>query len=398
MRRRPPAAATASWLLILVLAIGLAWLAVAYDTLTGAADSSGFALFAVPLAVMALLTGSVGLVIRLRRPDNRIGGLMMVGPILMLSGFVGYAIGAYRAEMVGPGDPIGGLAVAWGSAVVLPGIFLTYPAVVLLFPDGHLPSPRWRLALAPVLAGLVGGSLLSLVTPTSTGDVLPANPLAIPGLTAELNAVAIGVSTLALVASVQLAVIAVIVRFRRAVGVERQQLKWLVASVALAGILFPISFLSDLNGLIDIASVVAVALIPSAIGMAILRYRLYEIDRLISRTLAWALVTAILVAVFVLLVVGLQAVLTGFTQGQTLAVAASTLVAFALFQPVRRRVQQAVDRRFDRSRYDGERVAATFAKRLRGQIDLAGVERDLGVTVASALSPTSTGIWLRGRR
>jgi len=142
----------------------------------------------------------------------------------------------------------------------------------------------------------------------------------------------------------------------------------------------------------------AIALIPGAIGMAILRYRLYEIDRLVSRTLAWALVTAILGAVYVVLVVGLQAVLSGVTQSQTRAVATSTLVAFALFQPLRRRVQRAVDRRFDRARYDGQRVAAAFAERLRDQIELAGVKRDLGATVRTALSPTSTGIWLRGRR
>jgi len=390
--------ATATWLLLLAVTVGLAWLAVAYDELTGVAVANGFAVFAVPLGAMALLTGTVGLVIRLRRPDNRIGSLMMVGPILMLSGFVGYSVGAYRAEAVVHGDPLGGLAVAWGSAVVVPGIFMTFPAVVLLFPEGHLPSPRWRVAIAPVMAALVGGSVLSLMTPTSSGDVLPPNPLAIPGLTGALNAIAIGVSTLSLFASVQLAVVAVIVRFRRATGVERQQLKWLVASVALAGILFPISFLSDVGGLFDIASVGAIALIPGAIGMAILRYRLYEIDRLVSRTLAWALVTAILGAVYVVLVVGLQAVLSGVTQSETLAVATSTLVAFALFQPLRRRVQRAVDRRFDRARYDGQRVAAAFAERLRDQIELAGVKRDLGATVRAALSPTSTGIWLRGRR
>jgi hypothetical protein len=265
---------------------------------------------------------------------------------------------------------------------------------VILFPDGHLPSRRWRFLMAPVLAALVTGSLVVLVTPVETG-FLPANPLAIPGLSVEINGAATGVSTLALVASVLLAVVAVVVRFRRAVGVERQQLKWLVASVPLAGILFPVSFLADLSGLVDVASVAAVALLPGAIGLAILRYRLYEIDRLVSRTLAWALVTGILVAVFVLLVVGLQAVLAGLTQGQTLAVAASTLVAFALFQPLRARVQRAVDRRFDRGRYDGERVAAAFGERLRDQVDLTGVERDFAGTVGEALSPATSAVWIR---
>jgi hypothetical protein len=396
MTDRSRIAATTTWLLLLAAAVGLVWLALAYDGLEGAADSSGFATFAFPLAAMALLTGSVGLLIRLRRPDNRIGRLMMLGPLLMLSGFAGYAVGAYRAEAVGATDLLGGLAAAWGGAAVLPGIFMTYPAVVILFPGGHLPSRRWRPAMALVLVALVVGSILTLVTPTS-GGVLPANPLAFPGLSAELNGMATGMSTLALVASVLLAVVAVVVRFRRAVGVERQQLKWLVASVALAGILFPVSFLTEIGpaGLIDVASVAAVALIPGAIGVAILRYRLYEIDRLVSRTVAWALVTGILVTVFVLLVVGLQAALTGFTQGQTLAVAASTLVAFALFQPVRRRVQSAVDRRFDRARYDGERTATAFSVRLQQRIDLNAVESDLTDTVSLALRPSYTGVWIR---
>ncbi len=137
---------------------------------------------------------------------------------------------------------------------------------------------------------------------------------------------------------------------------------------------------------------------PVAIGIAILRYRLYEIDRLISRTIGWAAVTGILAAVFVVLVVTLQALLTPITDESTIAVAASTLVAFALFQPLRRRVQHAVDRRFDRARYDGERVSAAFAERLRDQVDLVGLERDLGSTVSAALSPASTVVWLRGVR
>jgi hypothetical protein len=140
---------------------------------------------------------------------------------------------------------------------------------------------------------------------------------------------------------------------------------------------------------------VGLLLVPVAVGIAVTRHRLYEIDRLLSRTIGWALVTGLLLALFGATVVGLQALLADVTQGQTLAVAASTLVAFALFQPVRRRVQSAVDRRFDRSRYDGERTAAAFADRLRDQIDLASLETDIGATVAAALRPTSTGVWIR---
>jgi DNA integrity scanning protein DisA with diadenylate cyclase activity len=180
--------------------------------------------------------------------------------------------------------------------------------------------------------------------------------------------------------------------------VERQQLKWLVASVPLAGILFPVSFLSELSGLVDIASVAAVALIPGAIGLAVLRYRLYEIDRLVSRTLAWALVTGILVTVFALLVVGLQAVLAGLTQGQTLAVAASTLVAFALFQPLRARVQRAVDRRFNRTRVDTQRAIDGFGAHVRESIDLDDLNARLTAAITETVQPSRAGLWIRNVR
>ena len=134
---------------------------------------------------------------------------------------------------------------------------------------------------------------------------------------------------------------------------------------------------------------------PLAIGIAVVRYRLYEIDRIISRTIGWALVTGLLVAVFIGGVLALQALLADFTQGQTLAVAASTLVAFALFQPVRRRVQRAVDRRFDRARYDGERTAAAFAERLRDEVDLVTLAAELQGTVGAAVRPTISSLWLR---
>lgn len=140
-----------------------------------------------------------------------------------------------------------------------------------------------------------------------------------------------------------------------------------------------------------------VATVAGAVAMVAVIARLHEIDRIVSRTLGWALVTGMLAVVFVAVVVALQALLAQFSNASTLAVAASTLVAFALFQPLRRRVQHAVDRRFDRGRYDGERTAAAFAERLRGTVELGGLESDLTETVRSALRPGSTLLWIRGR-
>ncbi len=188
---------------------------------------------------------------------------------------------------------------------------------------------------------------------------------------AVLGAIA-GLGSLAILLALVLGIAAIATRFRRATGVERAQLKWLLATAIPAAVLVPLS-LSDVGSslpFIDLISVVTLPLMALAIALAILRYRLYDIDRIVSRTVSWTLVTGLLVAVFAGGVLALQTLLTDVTQGETLAVAASTLVAFALFQPVRRRVQRAVDRRFDRARYDGQMTVDAFAREIRDEVDL----------------------------
>jgi hypothetical protein len=196
--------------------------------------------------------------------------------------------------------------------------------------------------------------------------------------------------------------LAILVRYRRSNGIERAQVKWLAAALIPAALFFPLSWATDIGpddgGLIDVLSVVTMAFVPLSILVAILRYRLYDIDRLISRTVSWAVITGGLVAVFAGLVIGLQAVLDGVTQGGTVAVAISTLVAFALFQPLRRRVQHAVDRRFDRARYDGERTAEAFAQRLSAEIDLETLAGELRATASATVRPSTATIWLAERR
>jgi hypothetical protein len=174
-----------------------------------------------------------------------------------------------------------------------------------------------------------------------------------------------------------------------------------VAVVGLGAIVLPVSLIVPADAAPELANVftsvtiLTLFALPVVIAIAVLRYRLFEIDRVVSRTIGWAVVTGSLLAVFGGAVVGLQALLADVTQGQTLAVAASTLVAFALFQPLRRRVQAAVDRRFDRARVDADRTASAFADRLRDQIDLGGVEADIAGTIEAALRPSSTGVWVR---
>jgi hypothetical protein len=201
---------------------------------------------------------------------------------------------------------------------------------------------------------------------------------------------------------------AVITRYRRGDGVERLQIRWFASAVAITAIGFLGSASSYLLGTtstpistsITLVAYAGIMLMPVAIGIAVLRYRLFEIDRIISRTIGWAVVTGILGIVFSGTIVGLQGILAGVTQAQTLAVAASTLVAFVLFQPLRRRVQAFVDHRFNRARYDAERTAAAFGDRQRDQVNIAGVTGDIAATIDAALSPRTVTVWIRspGRR
>jgi hypothetical protein len=196
----------------------------------------------------------------------------------------------------------------------------------------------------------------------------------------------------------------VVVRVWRATGIERQQLRWFTASIAALVAAVTIGMASafivpslGVSGVAWIPGMVAFMLVPIAVGIAVLRYRLFEIDRIISRTLSWALVTGVLMVTFAGGVIALQAVLADFTQGATLAIAGSTLIAFALFQPVRRRVQRAVDRRFDRARYDGQRVIDTFARQLRDEVDLDRLRTALIATADDVVRPVSASVWLRSR-
>jgi peptidoglycan/LPS O-acetylase OafA/YrhL len=191
-------------------------------------------------------------------------------------------------------------------------------------------------------------------------------------------------------------------RYWRATGLLKLQMRWLVAAlaaivVAIAIGLIILAVAGDDAVYAWIPAMLAYPLVPLAIGIAVLRYRLYEIDRLISRTIGWALVTAMLIGAFLLLVLASTELLQPLTGGNTLAVAGSTLIVVALFAPLRGRVQRAVDRRFDRARYDGERLLGAFGERLRDEVDLETVRNDFLATVDQAVRPASVGLWLRER-
>ena len=275
------------------------------------------------------------------------------------------------------------------------------PLIILVFPDGRLPSPRWRLAvggyLALGLADMAVQAQMSAYALThhrtqvdTSGQLLLSN---------GSYSVFFGPVGLIFFAMWLLAVAYQIVRWRRAGGESRQQLSWLMAGGAVA-------FVSFIAGVVIAAHhgiwqtvravvVIGVAALPAGMGVAILKYRLYEIDRIISRTLAYTIVTGLLVGVYVGLVLLATRVL---SLNSPVAVAASTLAVAALFSPARRGVQRVVDRRFNRVRYDGDRTVEAFAARLKDAVDLDTVGADLAGAVSQALEPVHVSVWVNERR
>jgi hypothetical protein len=348
--------------------------------------------------------GVVGFVVALRRPGNPLGWLMLgAAGFLVLSGDAGaYAVADYRLRH---GDlPLGWVAVllqpGWAPAVSLFGL------AVLLFPDGRLPSPRWRWVLwvyAAVAAAWVAGVIYisagaivgHRVHVDSTGNLLALDHPA--GSNAWWGMVQ-GVFFLVLAAFWLATVAGQVLSYRRSSGERRLQLKWLVGGSAIAAVggvlgVWLSSNPSQIVRIVGSIGIVAVLALPVSMGVAILKYRLYDIDRIISRTLAYAVVTGLLIGMYAGLVLLATRVLSLHSQ---VAVAAATLAAVALFNPLRRRVQRAVDRRFNRARYDAELTVAAFAAGLKDAVDLDAVRDDLAGVVSAALEPAHVSVWIRG--
>ena len=341
----------------------------------------------------------VGALLTARVPGNPIGPLILAAGALLATTI---AIGTLAVV----GAPRGTVPVEWlAIAAIVNDLGFLVPIVLILigipliFPDGRLLSPRWRWIVVLAASALLAQAVAQVLTPGPLGAPEVPNPFAQPALGAVVNVLDTFASWSSIVGYTA-AVLAVVIRYRRGDEVQRHQLKWLIAVAAVAAIAFPIAFIVPESPVADAAFIVgllALFALPIAIAVAVLRYRLYDIDRLISRTIAWALISGLLVGAFVVLVVGLQALLADVIQGETLAVAMSTLGACALFQPVRGRVQRAVDRSFDRARYDAQRTADAFAERLRDDVDLEVLSGELQQTVVGAIRPTSVGIWLPNR-
>ena len=277
------------------------------------------------------------------------------------------------------------MPAAWvASSWFIPAIGILVVFLPLLFPTGHLLSPRWRWVAVAGIFGVTAGAIGPAMAPGPMADPRgPLNPFVPPEPLLTWIETAATLSNLIAPPVFVLALASLFIRFRRSRDAERQQIKWFLFVAAVATVLFAVSIL-DVGPVSDVAwalGLLTMAFLPLAIGLAILRYRLYDIDRVVSRAVGYTLVTAILAAAFGIAVIVAQTVLSPVTQSSTLAVAASTLVVAALFQPVRRAIQGRVDRRFDRSRVNAERLVTTFGDTLRDVTDLPTIHDSLVATV-----------------
>jgi hypothetical protein len=261
----------------------------------------------------------------------------------------------------------------------------------LLFPTGYVRSPRWRLA-----AWFTGGAFaLAAVCMVIAASSDWAHPFTLSGQASPggLTVVLYGIAVVLISAALLVTVVALVARFAKSSGEERLQLKWCAAAALVLVVVFVASIWVT-SAAVNVLQSLAFLGLWTAIAVAVLKYRLYDIDRIISRTLAYAIVTSLLVGVYAGLVLLATQV---FRFHSTVAVAASTLAAAALFNPLRRRVQQVVDRRFNRARYDAEQTVAAFTARLKDTVDLNSVRDDLATVVDQALEPAHVSVWISRR-
>ncbi len=394
------ALAWALWALTLVAFALVGWL----NQLLAGAGRPDLAIVTsdLPAYVLATLSATtVGALLAGRRPRHPVGWLLLgLGLPVALSGVAtGYANYGLMAR---PGAlPAADWAAIYHGVSILVAL-TALQFVLLLTPTGSLPSPRWRwwarVAGGAAAMALVTSSFLPFEPPYQ-GIPNPLDVPALAGLLRPLSNLTWAVTALGL----PVAAASLLLRFRRARGSERQQLRWLVLAAALAAAVLAATLLALAVGLVGStgdevllgwASAVVLGLMPLATGAAILRYRLYDLDRIVSRTLAYGLLTVLLGGGYAVVVLGLGQLL---GRDSTLVVAGATLAVAAVFQPARRRVQGAVDRRFNRRRHDAARTIQGFSARLREQVDLDALTAELLVVADQTMQPTRVSIWLRPR-
>jgi hypothetical protein len=340
----------------------------------------------------------LGALVAAKKPENPIGWILSV---VAAFGAVASVTSIYVEAHPTPVGATGSVA-DWVGSFIWALTFAPMIFVIQLFPTGRPLSRRWLPGLWLTGAGIACAVIAYAFTPgPMTNSIDPAlNPYGIESLRAPLRTLS-GVGGALIVASVVLAVTSLVLRFLRSVNVERQQMKWfayagLVLLVALAMQIVVFSIVPETEIAVDVSNALfslTITLIPITIGVAVLRYRLYDIDRIISRTLAYGLVSTILIGAYLLAVLALQSVLP-LRDDSPAIVAASTLIVIAAFGPLRTRVQKLVDKRFNRSRYDAQVTIDEFSKRLRAQVDLDRLREQLVSTVDRTMQPSHVSVWL----
>lgn len=346
--------------------------------------------FAIVFAGYALS----GALIAARTRGNAVGWLLLTMALSVATAFAAEQYALY-GTVTRPGSVPGTELAVWISIVAWQGLIMPLPFVIFLFPTGSLPSTRWR----PVAWAIGVGMAIVLVifafgTVGDSDHPQLRNPFYIAAIDPLVDLVQ--ASFFLFLLGFGAAVASLIVRARRARPEERQQLKWVASAAVFMLVFLGVGTYVPAGG--EIIWPIAISSLPVAIAIAILRYRLYDIDVLINRALVYAALTAALGAAYVASVVLLQALLRPFTAGSDIAVAASTLAVVALFQPLRRRIQDGVDRRFYRARYDAQRTLDAFAEWLRDEVDLDDLRRELAAAVDETLRPRYVSLWLRDGR
>jgi hypothetical protein len=359
----------------------------------------GAFLFSLTFVILVANLGIVGGLLASRRPDNRIGWLLLTAGLFEGIGIAGSIYARLDALFGGGRFPLVVPAAWLGSWIVPPAIGILVIFLPIIFPSGHLPGPRWRFFVAFAIVAMTIGMIASATAPGPLDNIDGiANPLVLPAPLGDWVQALGQLSQATAVFGFLVAVGSLVVRFRRSRGIERQQLKWFLFVASISASCLAVSIITVTGPISDsawILGLVTMAFVPIAIGVAVLRYRLFEIDRIVSRAVGYALVTAAIATLFVSVVLVAEALLAPFTEANSLAVVVSTLIVATVFQPLRRAIQRTVDRRFDRSTVDADRAVALLADRLRAAVELDGLQADILQTVAGTVHPAMARIWLR---
>lgn len=356
----------------------------------------------VAFAMFVLGFATVGALVASRHPSNPVGWLCAAAALIYVCAGLADSVVSSDPESVRNGGAIARLLIAIGESLWAVGLGLGATLLLLLFPDGRVPSSRWRPVVWAATTFLVALFLSLVLTPGPIQDYPVQNPAGIPGAAPALEVLS-GIAFLGLAVTVPISISSLFFRFRNAAPAQRQQLKWLLFATALVGVFFSAAVVVDLAGkqssaageVSNFLSTAALSFIPVGIGVAVLRHRLYDIDVIVNRALVYTGLTAVLALTYLAIIFGLQQALSPVTEESDLAIAASTLAVAALFGPVRRGIQNFIDRRFYRRKFDTTKTIEDFNLRLRDEVDLAHLSSRLVTVVTDTMQPAHVSVWLR---